>query len=72
MPKNPNPKGHQGTFLRLEEVRTQALEHTRLAQRFHQERRGIINGLIDAGLSQADFAREIGVSRQAIQKMLSV
>jgi biotin operon repressor len=28
--------------------------------------------LIDDGLSQADIARELGVSRQAIQKMMAV
>ena len=27
--------------------------------------------LIDEGVSQADIARELGVSRQAIQKMLA-
>ncbi len=27
--------------------------------------------LIDAGWSQADIARELGVTRQAIQKMMS-
>lgn len=72
MSKSPSPEDHRETFRRLEEVRAQALEHTRLAQQFHRERRGIISGLIDAGFSQADIAREIGVSRQAIQKMLSV
>jgi DNA-binding XRE family transcriptional regulator len=31
-----------------------------------------MQGLIDDGMSQADIARELGVSRQAIQKMLAV
>jgi predicted transcriptional regulator len=41
------------------------------ARRLAAERRDIMNGLIEAGYSQADIARELGVSRQAIQKMLS-
>jgi hypothetical protein len=72
MAKKPSPEEHRETFRRLEEVRIQALEHTRLARQFHHERRGIISGLIDAGFSQADIAREIGVTRQAVQKMLSL
>jgi biotin operon repressor len=28
--------------------------------------------LLDAGFSQADLARELGVTRQAIQKMIAV
>lgn len=69
--RTPDPADHADTFRRLEEVRAQALEHARLARQFHQERRGIIGQLIEAGFSQADIAREIGVTRQAIQKMLS-
>lgn len=69
--KIPNAADHAETFRRLEEVRTQALEHARLARQFHQQRRGIIGELIEAGFSQADIARELGVTRQAIQKMLS-
>jgi DNA-binding NarL/FixJ family response regulator len=63
---------HEEAFRRLEEVRAQAIEHTRLARQFHHERRRIVGGLIDAGFSQADIAREIGVTRQAIQKMMSL
>jgi biotin operon repressor len=29
-------------------------------------------GLTDEGVSQAEIARELGVSRQAVQKMLAV
>jgi predicted transcriptional regulator len=43
----------------------------RLAQQFHAERRGILRGLIGEGFSQAEIARELGVTRQAIQKMLA-
>ncbi|TFV33761.1 helix-turn-helix domain-containing protein [Streptomyces sp. T1317-0309] len=30
-----------------------------------------MQSLIDQGVSQADIARELGVSRQAVQKMLA-
>ena len=62
---------HQETFQRLKDARAQALEHTRIARRFAAERRDLIRGLIDEGFSQADIARELGVTRQAIQKMLA-
>ena len=62
---------HQETFKRLREVRNEALRHARLAQQFHAERRDILRGLNAEGFSQADIAREMGVTRQAIQKMLA-
>jgi DNA invertase Pin-like site-specific DNA recombinase len=63
--------GHQQTFDRLRQVRAEALEHTRQAQRLARERRDMIRQLIDDGFTQADIARELGVTRQAIQKMLA-
>ncbi|MEV8569521.1 helix-turn-helix domain-containing protein [Streptomyces sp. NPDC051322] len=62
---------HEPTFSRIKEVREQAIHHARLAQQFAAERRALMQGLIDHGLSQADIARELGVTRQAIQKMLA-
>lgn len=62
---------HQETFQRLKEVRAEALEHARLARQLAAERRDVIHGLIAEGFSQADIARELGVTRQAIQKMLA-
>ena len=59
-------------FRQIKEVRAQALEHTRQARRLAVERRDLMQTLIDDGLSQADIARELGVSRQAIQKMMAV
>jgi len=59
-------------FGRLKEVRAESIEHTKQARRLALERREIILGLIEAGYSQADIARELGVTRQAIQKMLSL
>jgi DNA-binding XRE family transcriptional regulator len=59
------------TFGRLKEVRAEAIEHTKQARRLAMERREIMLGLIEAGYSQADIARELGVTRQAVQKWLS-
>ncbi|HUN31877.1 MAG TPA: helix-turn-helix domain-containing protein [Trebonia sp.] len=69
--KKADTSAHQETFRRLKEVRDEAIRHTRLAQQFHAERREILRGLISEGFSQAEIARELGVSRQAIQKMLA-
>jgi predicted transcriptional regulator len=37
-----------------------------------RERRRLIEALLAEGFSQADIARELGVTRQAIQKMVEV
>ncbi|MDX6248456.1 MAG: hypothetical protein QOF10_1816 [Kribbellaceae bacterium] len=71
MAADKNLTAHHRTFDRIREVRDRAIEHTRLAQELAVERRDLIRGLIDEGLSQADIARELGVTRQAIQKMLA-
>jgi DNA invertase Pin-like site-specific DNA recombinase len=62
---------HEPAFARIKEVRAQALHHYRLAQEFAAERRELMQNLIDQGVSQAEIARELGVSRQAVQKMLA-
>ncbi|KUJ55830.1 Homeodomain-like domain-containing protein [Streptomyces sp. 3212.3] len=62
---------HQPTLSRIKEAREQAIHHARLAQQFAAERRGLMQSLIAQGVSQADIARELGVSRQAVQKMLA-
>jgi DNA invertase Pin-like site-specific DNA recombinase len=62
---------HRPTFDRIKEARAQAIHHTRLAQQFAAERRDLMQSLIDQGVSQADIARELDVTRQAIQKMLA-
>lgn len=56
---------------RIKDVRAQAIEHTRRARQLHDERRGLMQELLDDGWSQADIARELGVSRQAVQKMMT-
>jgi DNA-binding XRE family transcriptional regulator len=62
---------HEPTFERIKDVRAKAIHHTRMARQFADERRDLMQGLIDQGVTQSDIARELGVSRQAIQKMLA-
>jgi DNA-directed RNA polymerase specialized sigma24 family protein len=59
------------TFLRLRLVRAQALDHARRARQLAGDRRTLIELLVAAGFSQADIGREMGVTRQAVQKMLA-
>lgn len=66
-----NRGAHEEAFRRLKDVRAKAIEHYLLAQQFHAERRDLIRDLVKEALSQAEIAREIGVTRQAIQKMLA-
>ena len=69
--KKADISAYQETFKHLKEVRDEAIRHTRLAQQFHAERRDLLRALIGEGFSQAEIARELGVTRQAIQKMLA-
>jgi DNA invertase Pin-like site-specific DNA recombinase len=71
MDNNETTSDREQTFRHLKEVRTEAVKHYLLAQELHSERRDIIRGLIHDGVSQAEIARELGVTRQAIQKMLA-
>ena len=72
MATNKDLSGYQSDFDQLREVRAKALEHFKIAKQYAEERRDLMRRLLDAGLSQADLARELGVSRQAVQKMLAV
>ena len=69
--ENPDPAAHQEAFDQLRAVRTELLDHVRIVRQLATERRVQIQALIDKGFSQADVARELGVTRQAIQKMLA-
>ncbi len=62
----------RAVFRKLIEVRSAALEHAIIARRLSAERKVLIQQLVDLGYSQADIAREMGVTRQAVQKMLSL
>jgi DNA invertase Pin-like site-specific DNA recombinase len=63
---------HRETFRQIKEVRAQAIELTRQARTLAHERRALMEQLLADGVSQSDIARELGVTRQAIQKMLSM
>jgi biotin operon repressor len=41
-------------------------------QELARQRRRLIDALLAEGFSQSDLARELGVTRQAIQKMVAV
>jgi DNA-binding XRE family transcriptional regulator len=72
MVKHVESAAHAEQVGKLKDVRAAAIEHTRAAQKLARERREIIEALLDEGFSQADLARELGVTRQAIQKMVAV
>jgi DNA-directed RNA polymerase specialized sigma24 family protein len=63
---------HAELFEDLKRVRAAAIEHYAAAQRLHRQRRQLIDALLAEGFSQADVARELGVTRQAIQKMMAL
>jgi len=65
------PSGYADRLVRIKEVRAQAIEHTRVARQLATVRRDLMQTLIQEGVSQAQLARELGVTRQAIQKMLA-
>lgn len=59
-------------FQDLHTVRAAAVDHYFKAIEYSKRRCEIITELMGAGYSQSDIARELGVSRQAVQKMLSI
>ena len=63
---------HQEMVARLKDVRAAAIAAARQAVELARERRRIMEALLADGFSQADLARELGVTRQAIQKMIAV
>jgi DNA-binding XRE family transcriptional regulator len=72
MLKHIESTAHAELLDELKRVRAEAIEHTRAAQELARERRRLIDALLAEGFSQADLARELGVTRQAIQKMVAV
>jgi DNA-binding NarL/FixJ family response regulator len=72
MSKHIESPEHVALLDKLKETRAAALEHTRIAREFARERRRVIDALLAEGFSQSDLARELGVTRQAIQKMVAV
>ena len=72
MSKQVETAEHQEMVARLKEVRAAAIESMRRTVELARERRRIMEALLAEGFSQADLARELGVTRQAIQKMIAV
>lgn len=68
----PRTSDFQAEFNELRRVKAEALAHWVKAQEFHRQRKVMMQELITKGFSQADIARELGVSRQAVQKMLTL
>ena len=71
MSKHIESPEHAELVGRLQEVRAAAIGHARIARELARERRQLIDALLAEGFSQADLARELGVTRQAIQKMVA-
>jgi DNA-binding transcriptional regulator YiaG len=71
MSKQVETAEHREMVARLKEVRAAAIEAARRAVELARERRQIMEALLADGFSQADLARELGVTRQAIQKMIA-
>ena len=59
-------------FDELRRIKAEAISHWVKAQGFHRQRKVMMQDLITKGFSQADIARELGVTRQAVQKMLTL
>ncbi|HEX7353300.1 MAG TPA: helix-turn-helix domain-containing protein [Mycobacteriales bacterium] len=55
---------------RIKEARAQAVEHFLKAKEASARRSDLMLALIKDGVSQSDIARELGVTRQAIKKMI--
>jgi transcriptional regulator with GAF, ATPase, and Fis domain len=72
MVKHVESAAHADLVDELKRVRAAAIEHTLAARELARERRRLIDRLLAEGFSQADLARELGVTRQAIQKMVAV
>ena len=72
MAKHFESKAHAELLEELKRVRAAAIQHTLAARELARERRRLMDALLDEGFSQADLARELGVTRQAVQKMIAV
>ncbi len=72
MGKQAETAEHQEMIARLKEVRAATIEAARRMTELARERGRIMEALLADGFSQADLARELGVTRQAIQKMIAV
>ena len=71
MVKHIDSAAHAALLEDLKQVRAAAIEHAGAARELSRQRRLLIDALRAEGFSQADLARELGVTRQAIQKMVA-
>ena len=71
MSKQAETAEHQEMIARLKEVRAATIDAARRMTELARERTRIMEALLAEGFSQADLARELGVTRQAIQKMIA-
>lgn len=60
----------EGLLQRLKDVTEEAAQIALQAERLADEKRGLIRRLERLGVSRADLARELGVSRQAISYLM--
>jgi DNA-binding NarL/FixJ family response regulator len=58
------------TLIAIKEARAEAVEHYFKAREASTRRSDLMLALIKDGVSQSDIGRELGVSRQAIKKMI--
>lgn len=58
------------TLAAIKQARAQAVEHYLKAKEASTRRSDLMLALFKDGVSQSDIARELGVSRQAIKKMI--
>jgi DNA-directed RNA polymerase sigma subunit (sigma70/sigma32) len=72
MGKSIDTPAHVALMAQLKDVRAPAIEHARQAHKLARVRRRIMDQLLAEGFSQADLARELGVTRQAVQKMMAI
>jgi biotin operon repressor len=70
----PKPVAEQDKpkFQDLHDARAAAVDHYVKAVEYSKRRCELITELMGAGYSQSDIARELGVTRQAVQKMLAI
>lgn len=60
----------QEALTAIKAARAEAVEHYLKAKQASTRRSDLMLALIKDGVSQSDIARELGVSRQAIKKMI--
>jgi DNA-binding transcriptional regulator YiaG len=72
MVKNIETEAQAARLEELKQVRASTVDHYFKALEGARERRKLIEAFLAEGFSQADLGRELGVTRQAIQKWIKV